>query len=1489
MHNKSKSILITLLSIIIFTFGIFGILVWVVNTLSQNTTITTKLINSQIHRLLDLDSEVINPHAYIDWDLQYKIRADKLTFINNSQDLVSVEDLQLNIFIPYFAFRKIYITQMNGENLFVNFERYENNKLNIIEIFNITGFFKVYFKNSSISINKYFFKYTDKFHKPNETMYINGNNILLSKFTLKKYLQLIMDGEIIYNKQTTPFLINYNLKFPIDHKKYNLEINLPNIDIKTFENYIKEFDPNLNISAKGSIKAKISSSKFFNIDANLENIKFSSLKYPYKINFEEKLSIFSKFAYENKNFIIDELNLLAKDFDIESYGKIKDINSLPLNIKLNIKAKNSSGKSILKLLPKGIPVLNYAIDKAKDYQVDGKINGEVLAEGIIGNLLMNGQVKVDHVTLGYGEDLPKSKVELDFQGDKLYIDGTFYPNYNQNEFAKILGNIKITKPIFLDFKISSAYNVDLVSVKRALNIYSDIFNFPIGPVNDMEIKQGRGEINLEVEDTPPNVYLTGKMHFRDGIVGYEGLNGLVYNASGEINFAGNKIYYKNIKGEQDKITAYAHGETEIHKNGVTHFYLDIPMVPLTKAKYFVENSPLIAKIAEALTIIEDPKGLGELNMVLESDKTTIEPYIKGVVLIKEGSCNIKNLAYRVNNIKGKVDFDTFKANLDFTGIVNNVFAKLTGTVENNYSKIKIDTPKANIRAAYELIYNSPMFFQMRNSFDDFSNFEGYIKTSTQINGDFTTENINFYSDIDIINGKLRYLDIPEDVILTEGKIIAQTDKILFNQIKGTIFNVPFSLEGTITNIGQKEEQANIEFRVKNVEAKNIEKIKETKIIPPDVQKLLSNFEFQSGFIDITAFMHNEETKTLLNFKDLYSCYKASGEPVIIKSGEFFFSENILKMKNLAVQMIGSNFLLDGDISNYKTNPYYNINLTSNVSEKDFNDTLVPIFNLPLTLAGKIYTNINFRGSINNWQVKMRAMLDDASYILYKGANIGEGLSRFMFFDISGKEDDITINTLDVFSPNTNNEFQQPRIIAQIYGKIKDLGTDYPYIENLEVKLNDYTNISFLNILFYDPSKSTPLLQNGHIKGEVLLNGKTNELSILGHAEVKDAIIPSTNTTIEKMNVNFRKDLIEINNAEVNIAGSKANINAILDNKITIPVVVKNLDLKSENVNSDKIMQSFTGLFSTNTADENIIGMPLPPVIIENGTVDIKEFIYNGLPANNFKANFKVTPDWFCVIKDITAQITEGNLAGDIIYSFYTTDLTGNIAVEKVMANAFATTFLNLPNEIHGDMDANVKFSTRGKTHNQIVENLNGMAYFKLYNGRMLRLGSIEYMLRIANTFKGGLTRLNLNAIVNLVAPKTGYFDTIEGDVQIQDGIILTDKITSRSSELNLFLTGSYNMNNAIVNATIIGQMPMESKESILWLGPLGKISFNSLVKQLTKEASKENENQFFYSPLSYLNTIPGLNTQKGDYRFFVVSLKGNLYTDKYVDDFKWIK
>ena len=56
------------------------------------------------------------------------------------------------------------------------------------------------------------------------------------------------------------------------------------------------------------------------------------------------------------------------------------------------------------------------------------------------------------------------------------------------------------------------------------------------------------------------------------------------------------------------------------------------------------------------------------------------------------------------------------------------------------------------------------------------------------------------------------------------------------------------------------------------------------------------------------------------------------------------------------------------------------------------------------------------------------------------------------------------------------------------------------------------------------------------------------------------------------------------------------------------------------------------------------------------------------------------------------------------------------------------------------------------------------------------------------------------------------------------------------------------------------------------------------MKRLMKQAEKEAENEFFHNPLAYLEAIPGLKQRNDDYRFFVVSLNGNLYTEKYVDE-----
>ena len=1503
MHKKRK-IIINFLKILLFTLGVFGILVWVLNTVSQNKTLTGKFIHFQIERLLDLDSYVENPRAYLDWDLQYKIRADRLSFIQNGKSIVSAEDIHLNVFLPYMLLKKIYITQMSASNFFVDAERYKDGKINIVEIFNIKSFFDIYFRNSAISLDGYYVRVTDNFHQPAEKFYISGDNVFLNKFTTNRYLQLIMDGNIDYKNRLTNFAVNFNAKIPTIKKNFNFEIRVPDFDAGIFSNYVNEFAPNTTLNAKGSINAKISNGKFVNFDTTVKDVKIKSPKLPVWFDFSEKISITSRLAYENKNLIMDEFTVKGKDFETSTYGRVYDITARPLNVDLNIKVKeNSNGNTIMHILPWGLPPINYAVDKAKKHNVGAIVGGYAHVKGKIGYLDIWGHADAKYANLGYGFDFPNSTASIDFKGEKMYIDGIYYPNKNPNQYTKIDGSIKIKKPIYLDLKAHSSPVLDMVSGQKALNIFSDIFNFSTGPVALMNVKQGLGTVpNLEITATPPKVYLNGSASFWNGEGSLPGLYGEVSNVSGEVEFLGKDIVYKNIKGIQEGTWGYAHGKTDIHNDALTHFYMHIPAVSLVLAKHYIDNSPLIKQISDALKGILEPKGIAEIFFVLIADKNTQLPYTEGFVSVPEnGSCRIAGLAYRAENVSGRVDFDTYQSRINFDGYFHGVKTKLTGIAEAKYSDLLITNPAADIQAAYEFFQNSPMFADMKDSLKDFSGFEGKMDIKTRVTGDLAKTKGNFTCDINILDGKIRYLDMPDKVVLNSGNISATREKVILKNVGGTIFETPFALSGLVSDAGTNNEKYDVRLVMKDFPITNVKKLIGTKLFTPEVSELLKEFEYKNGFVDVVSFIDGKENKAKVNFNNVFVCYKKSNNPITVQSGEIFFSNDVLRFSDLDVQMTGSKFLIDGIANNYQINPDVNIDVAATISEDDFNRTLVPMFNMPVSLTGKIYTNVNLKGSLDNWRTKMRAMLDDGAYVSYKNANIGSGLSRFMFLDVNGNQKDINLNTLDIFSPTASAEAASPDILAQLYGRIKDIDTASPRLEDFHVKFNDYMDISFLNILFYNPNNPQPFLTDGKIKGDIKIEGGLDNLSILGKAKVVDAVIPSIASKIEEMTVDFNKYLISIKDAVVDIAGSKTKIFARMANDFTVPVSIEELSLKSDLINMDDILKTFNGLFAQETPqkskkrskEKEVVkekNIPKnPPVVVEKGKIDVKEIIHNGLSVKDVAADFKIYPNWNCEVKNISAQVTEGMIAGDINYNFHTTDINGNIQVDDVMANAIAATFLNLPNELYGLMDANAKFSTKGKTREELMSNLNGNAYFKLDNGRMLRLGSIEYMLRVANTFKGGLARLNLNAIVNLVAPRTGYFDTIEGDFKVQNGIIYSDRVTSKSPELNLFMTGMYNMNNSYVNGTIIGQMPMESKESILWLGSLGRISLNSLIKQMTKEAEREQEEQFLQNPMAYINGIPGLKGNNGDYRFFAVSLKGNLYTDKYVDNFKWIK
>ncbi len=62
-----------------------------------------------------------------------------------------------------------------------------------------------------------------------------------------------------------------------------------------------------------------------------------------------------------------------------------------------------------------------------------------------------------------------------------------------------------------------------------------------------------------------------------------------------------------------------------------------------------------------------------------------------------------------------------------------------------------------------------------------------------------------------------------------------------------------------------------------------------------------------------------------------------------------------------------------------------------------------------------------------------------------------------------------------------------------------------------------------------------------------------------------------------------------------------------------------------------------------------------------------------------------------------------------------------------------------------------------------MDTLSGKGGFRVADGRMPKLGSLEYLLKASNLVKCGITGITINSIIELITPlKTGQFENING-------------------------------------------------------------------------------------------------------------------------------
>lgn len=646
-------------------------------------------------------------------------------------------------------------------------------------------------------------------------------------------------------------------------------------------------------------------------------------------------------------------------------------------------------------------------------------------------------------------------------------------------------------------------------------------------------------------------------------------------------------------------------------------------------------------------------------------------------------------------------------------------------------------------------------------------------------------------------------------------------------------------------------------------------------------------------INVRGDIKNPDVKGYLNF--LNTKVKSSQLPILITNlnGQVKLNKKNIIFNDLSAKISQSNISLNGTLSqNNRNNQHINLNIKAKINSQDIKSYIKSHVTIPIEAKGTFPLVASINGSTGNWRLKGQMYFDKGDYINLK-QDIGLPLdkARILNFKVSGNKKKIQLDNIELLAAG-NQVAQFSSVISQTTnlsplliasGIVYDIPSKSFLYNNLKLDITSPINVQMLNpMLATEPEE--PFFGGGNFTAKMQFTGAAAPLDSKGDITLKNITIPSKKLTINFATFNLTADKIVLTDSDIVIADSQFKINATAEKDFKLPLTINKIEIISPDLNFDNIANAFK---QNKDKQESTL-----PIVIQDGNIQTQKFTTGKLTGTDLTSGFSLNEDEVFELKKLSFNAEDGTASGDIKYNIKSKDLEGDFNTKNMHANELATTFMNLPDEIYGNVDSNSEFKTNGTTKQEIMKNTDGKIEFKIKDGHLVRLGSLEHLLLSANTILAGIGNLDLNKITNLIAPeKTGYFKTLEGTITMDDGVLYTDNTKSKGKNLSLHLKGSLRMSDDYADMVILGRIRRRTAGK---LGPLGNVSINKLIGDIPiagfLPGMPGNGGLIDYIPL--VDKIPVLDIggrlARGRYRFFIVRIVGNLYDKSSVRSFRWI-
>lgn len=692
----------------------------------------------------------------------------------------------------------------------------------------------------------------------------------------------------------------------------------------------------------------------------------------------------------------------------------------------------------------------------------------------------------------------------------------------------------------------------------------------------------------------------------------------------------------------------------------------------------------------------------------------------------------------------------------------------------------------------------------------------------------------------------------------------------------------------LDSVSDEKNRFDLTVKSRNFDVKSAVNLLNSNLIIPNGSEMLAFFKDINGSFNFYLNLTNDDLNGRIDLNNMFLKVTPLNDiPVNLSSGQIKITKDeifINDFKGLYGKSKANHIEAFGTIKDYmKTCDTY-IEAKGNTTKEFTTAYLSKTVGYPLELTGDAPAKMIIKSKNNKIDLSWMTKIEKGKDILIGGSSISPvSYDRAIKADMYLDGTDLDIKSINYYIAEDINKNSKIKPILTIKGNVEV--AEIPFVKTLGFEIPRPLPSEFLNVLI-----GQKMFKKGTIAGNLQFVN-TGKVPVLdGDLSAEGVRIPSQRLSIKKGSFVAKGGTLAMN-AQGRFKKSDYKFDGTIKNEMVFPIIVKDINLTVDNIDIDRILNSFnkqntdavsaapekTETLVTALDEENDDAYTFDTglLIVEQGSLKVIKGFYKDINFGNLDAKISLDKNGVFQVHSNKFDFAQGISSCKVHCDLKNHKYSVRLGVKDINSDLIATTLLALQKEISGKASGLIELSTDDSLR------LNGSIKFIVNDGTIGKVGLVEYVLKFAALFRNPMAMISPSAIVDMVNVPEGNFDKIVGDLAIKDNVIEKIMIKSSASQLSSFIIGRFDLESRDASLRIYTKFSSKNKG---FAGFLRNFSLNSIANKVP--LSNRNDSNFYAAELSL---IPPLEVGEEDAQVFLTRVDGDVERFNFISSLKKIK